>query len=302
MTLQQLRYAIGVADLSSMNKAAKEFYLSQPALSSAIRDVEEEIGFSIFERNSRGVLVTPEGHEFLSYARQIVTQYSLMEDRYIRKERKECFSVSTQHYSFAVDAFIELVKDMGMEKYEFSLMEMRTADIIKNVRDFTSEIGVLYLDSDNEAVLTKMLRESSLSFTHLFDCSVCVYMASSHPLAKKKLLTLEELEPYPNLSFDQGTENSFYFAEEVLSTYDYDRMIKANDRATMLNLMTGLNGYTLCSGIISENLNGSGYVAVPLKSDHVMHLGFIHRSNSILTDLAEKYVSYLKSYEKYAMN
>ena len=200
-----------------------------------------------------------------------------------------------------MDAFIELVKSEGMEKYEFSIMEMRTANVISDVRDFRSEIGVLYLDDDNSEVLGKLFRENSLTWEPLFDCSVCVYLASSHPLAKEKVIRLEELEEYPNLSFDQGMSNSFYFSEEVLSTYDYDRVIKANDRATMLNLMTGLNGYTLCSGIISENLNGSGYAAVPLETDHVMHIGYVRRAGSSLSILGQKYITYLKRYESMVM-
>ncbi len=301
MTLQQIRYVIAVADCESINKAAKQFYLSQPALSSAIREIEEEIGFSLFERNNRGVVVTAEGHEFLSYARQIAEQYELLTDRFVNKQRKEKFSVSTQHYSFAIDAFIELVKSEGMEKYEFSVMEMRTSNVITDVRDFRSELGVLYLDEDNKEVLTKLFRENSLTWEPLFDCSVCVYLAASHPLAGEKVIRLEELKEYPNLSFDQGASNSFYFSEEVLSTYDYDRVIKTNDRATMLNLMTGLNGYTLCSGIISENLNGSAYRAVPLQSDHVMHIGYVRRAGSTLSIIGQKYISYLKHYEAMAM-
>ncbi len=296
MTLQQLKYAIAVADCKSINKAAREFFLSQPALSSSLHDLEEETGLVIFERNNRGVAVTPEGKDFLSYARQINEQYELMEDRFIRREIREKFGVTTQHYSFAVKAFVELVKSVGMEKYEFSVSEARTAEVLDDVKSFRSEIGVLFVDDFNNEVMNRMFRENSLVFEELFSCHTYVYLSSEHPLAKKKKIRFEDLQEYPNLSFDQGTSNSLYFAEEVLSTYEYERMIKANDRATMLNLMKGLNGYTLCSGIICEDLNGTDFKAVPLDNKEIMHIGYVKRANSSLSPLGIKYVGYLKEY------
>lgn len=296
MTLQQMRYVIAVADCRSINKAAKEFFLSQPALSEAVHELEEEIGMTIFSRSNRGVSLTPSGKEFLSYARQITGQYDLMEDRFVKKQAKEKFSVSCQHYSFAVNAFIELVKTVGMEKYEFAISETRTADILEDVKSFRSEVGVLFTDSFNNAVMSKLFRESSLRFEELFTCHTYVYLSSSHPLASKKKIKFENLKGYPCLSFDQGTNNALYYSEEVLSTYEYDRMIKVNDRATMLNLMTGLGGYTLCSGIICEDLNGGGFRAVPLDDDEVMHIGVVYREDASLSAIAAEYIENLKKY------
>lgn len=296
MTLQQLKYVTAVADCESINKAAKQFYLSQPALSGAIHELEEEMGFSIFDRTNRGVCLTPEGREFLSYARQLSEQYELMEDRFVRKKAREKFGVSAQHYSFAVKAFIELVNSVGMEKYEFSISETRTADVINDVKSFISEIGILYMDDFNSEVMKKLLRDNSLEFEELFSCHTYVYLSARHPLAERERIDFEDLKEYPNLTFDQGVNNSFYYAEEVLSTYEYDRMIRANDRATMLNLMTGLNGYTLCSGIICEDLNGDDFRAVPLNDDEVMHIGYVKRTGATLSALGQKYVENLKKY------
>ena len=296
MTLAQLRYTIEIAKAGSMNEAAKSLYISQPSLSTAIRELEAETGVEIFRRTNRGIAVTPAGEEFLGYARQVVEQYKLMEAKYISKEQsRKKFSVSMQHYTFAVNAFVELVKQFGMDEYEFAVHETKTYQVIEDVRDFKSEIGILYVNDFNRKVLTKMFHEYGLEFHELLNCSIYVYMWKGHPLADKKEIALEELEDYPCLSFDQGTNNSFYFAEEVLSTYQYKRLVRANDRATMLNLMVGLNGYTLCSGILCEELNGEDYGAVRLKSDETMTIGYLKRKGIALSPLGQKYLEELRA-------
>ena len=297
MTLQQLKYVTVIADCGSMNEAAKTLFVSQPSLSGAVKELEEEAGIEIFKRTNKGVLPTPEGEEFLGYARQLLNQYDLMEDRFIRRTIvKKKFSVSMQHYSFAVKAFVELVKQYGMDEYEFAVYETKTGEVISNVRNFRSEIGVLYENEFNNQALSKILKENNLEFHELFDCQEYVYLWSGHPLAKKKEITLEDLEDYPFLSFDQGSNNSFYFAEEVFSTYEYKQSIKANDRATMLNLMKGLNGYTLCSGIICENLNGSEYCAVKLSTEETMTIGYLKRKGIPLSSIGKEYLKEISKY------
>lgn len=302
MTLVQLKYAITVANADSMSEAARELFISQPSLSAAIKDLEEEIGIELFHRTNRGISLTPDGKEFIGYARQVVEQYSLMESKYIDKTaEKKKFSVSMQHYSFAVNAFVELVKQFGMDKYEFAVRECRTYEVIEDVKNFRSEVGILYINDFNRKVLQKLFKDSELEFVPILDCSIYVYLWKGHPLAKQKKIRLEELEEYPCLAFDQGNNNSFYFAEEVLSTYEYKRLIRANDRATMLNLMVGLNGYTMCSGIICEPLNGSDYLAVKLDSDEVMTIGYLKRKNVALSALGQKYVDELSKYKDSAL-
>lgn len=303
MTLSQLKYAITVSDAKSMNEAAKQLYISQPSLSNAIKDLENEIGVEIFRRSNRGISLTPEGEEFVGYARQVVEQYQLMEAKYIQKEKvKKKFSVSMQHYTFAVNAFVEMVKQFGMDEYEFAVHETKTYDVIEDVKNFKSEIGILYVNEFNRKILMKLFKESNLEFHPLLDCSIYVYMWKGHPLADKEEIALEELDEYPCLSFEQGNFNSFYFAEEVLSTYEYKRLIKANDRATLLNLMVGLNGYTLCSGIICEELNGSDYCAIKLKSDEVMTIGYLVRSGVAISELGNKYLEEIAKYKDKALD
>lgn len=302
MTLAQLRYAITVAGASSMNEAAGKLFISQPSLSASIKELEAEVGVELFKRTNRGISVTPEGEEFIGYARQVVEQYNLIESKYILKENtKKKFGVSMQHYTFAVKAFVEMVKQFGMDEYEFEIHETKTYDVIKDVKNCKSEIGVLYINDFNKKVLTKLFHQSGVEFHELLKCHIYVYLWKGHPLASKKEITLEELEEYPCLSFDQGHNNSFYFAEEVLSTYDYKRLIKANDRATFLNLMIGLNGYTLCSGIMCEELNGSDYCAVKLKSDEIMTIGYISRKGVPISPLGKKYLEEISKYKDKAL-
>lgn len=302
MTLTQLRYIITVAESKSMNKAAKKLFISQPSLSSAIKELEEEIGIEVFIRNNKGVFTTTEGEEFIGYARQVVEQYGLIETKYIDKGSiKKKFGVSTQHYTFAVKAFVEMVKQFGIDEYEFAIYETKTYEVIENVKNFKSEIGILYLNEFNQKVLNKLFAENGLVFHPILDCHIYVYMWKGHPLADREKITLEELEEYPCLAFDQGKNNSFYFAEEVLSTYHYKQLIRASDRATLLNLMVGLNGYTLCSGIICEELNGSDYCAVRLHSDETMTIGYLSRKGVMISSLGKKYIEELSKYEDKAL-
>lgn len=298
MTLTQLKYVIEIANSSSMNEAAKNLFISQPSLSESIKDLEAEIGLSIFIRSNRGVQLTSEGSDFLGYARQIVEQYELMENRYIKKENiKQKFSVSTQHYTFAVNAFVEVMKKYGVHEYDFSIFETKTGEVIDNVDKFRSEIGILYLNDFNRDVLTKLFLSKGLSFHSLFDCHIYVYLYKGHPLANKESIKLEELLDYPCLAFDQGENNSFYFAEELYSTYEYKQIIHANDRATMLNLFVAMNGFTLCSGIICEDLNGDNYCAVRLDSDDKMTVGYIKKKGIPLSKMGKLYVDEISKYE-----
>ena len=303
MTIQQLNYVITISEAGSLNKAAEVLYVTQPSLTSAVRELEKEIGITIFNRGGKGVTLTNDGAEFIQYARQVVTQYDRLLEKYgkggnLRKK----FGISCQHYSFAVKSFVEMVKQFDTDEYEFAIRESKTRDVIEDVTSGKSEVGILYLSDFNRKAIGKFLKSSQLEFHPLIQCEPYVYLWKGHPLAGKKSITLEDLRDYPCLSFEQGPSGAFYFSEEILSTYDYIRTIKATDRATMLNLMVGLNGYTLCSGIICEELNGSDYVAVAFedKEEEVaagrMEIGYIVKENMILSQMAEKYIAELKRY------
>ena len=299
MTLQQLRYAVAIAEHKSMNKAAAELFITQPSLSNTIKDLEEEIHTEIFVRSNRGISITPEGEEFLGYARQMLDHYRLIEERYVENApSKKRFSVSMQHYTFAVEAFIQMAKSFNMDEYEFAVHETKTSEVIENVRLNRSEIGIIYKNEFNSKFIEKILKENGLEFIPLFECKIYVYLSKSNPLASKETIDFEDLQQYPCLSFEQGDNNSFYFAEEVLSTYDYRQIIKANDRATLLNLMVGLNGYTLCSGIICSELNGDEYAAIPLNTEETMTIGYIKHRKMPLSRLGRRYIEELQKYEE----
>ncbi len=302
MTLTQLNYIITIAETKSMNKAAEQLYVSQPSLTSAVKELEKELGVTLLYRSGRGVTLTNDGMEFLMYARQIYSQYESVMEKYGKGGGyKKKFGVSTQHYSFAVKAFVDMAKKFDMSKYEFAIRETRTAEVLSDVSTMRSEIGVLYLCDFNRKALEKMMKSAGLTFHHLIDCQAYVYIWKNHPLAKEKSISFEQLEGYPCLAFEQGDNGSFYFAEEILSTNEYSQVIKANDRATMLNLMVGLNGYTLCSGIICEELNGDDYIAVPFQDDaqnpnSVMEIGYIVRKNTMLSEMGKLYIELIRKY------
>ena len=295
MTLQQLKYVIEVARSRSINKAAQSLFISQPSLSNALKELEEEIGITIFLRTNKGIVITQEGSEFLGYARQVVEQAELLENRYTKtRSLQQNFSVSGQHYAFAVSAFVRLLKEYDREEYEFTLRETRTYEIIDDVKNLRSEIGILYMNDFNKHVISKFLREGNLKFHELFEAKPHIFISSSNPLAKQDYVTLEDLDPYPYLSYEQGEYNSFYFSEEILSTLTRPKNIKVSDRATLFNLLIGLNGYTISTGVISHKLNSKDIIAVPLKVDERIHVGYITHKNVTTSKLGNIYIQYLK--------
>ena len=302
MTLQQLNYVVVISEMGSFNKAAERLYVAQPSLTSAMKELEKELGIVIFNRTGRGVTLTADGAEFLPYARQVLEQYRNLQDVYGKKgRRRQKFAVSTQHYSFAVKAFVEMTRSFDMAEYEFAIRETRTRDVIDDVTSSRSEIGILYMNDFNRRAISKLLSSGNLAFHHLIDCAAYVYLWRQHPLAGRASISFADLAEYPCLSFEQGDNSNFYLAEELLPTNEYPKLIKACDRATMLNLMVGLNGYTLCSGIICEELNGDEYIAVPYQDetggqDCRMEIGYITRKNSLLSTAGERYISEIRRY------
>ncbi len=297
MTLQQIHYAIVISETGSMNKAAELLYISQPSLTAAVKELEKEIGITVFNRSGKGVSLTADGMEFLTHARQVYQQYETLSEKYSGGRVKRKFGVSAQHYSFAVQAFVDTVKEYDTCDYEFAVRETNTADVINDVVSLKSEIGILYLSSFNRQFITKILNANQLEFHHLTDCGVYAYLWKGHPLAGREAVSLSELESYPCLTFEQGDKGSFYFAEEIFGTSEYSRVIKATDRSTMLNLMKGLGGYTFCSGIICGSLNGEDYAAVPIADNaDLMEIGYILRKNIILSDTGKNYIEKLKAF------
>lgn len=297
MTLQQLRYAVTVAEMGTITEAADKLYISQPSLTNAIRELEKEMNIQIFNRTNKGISISKEGEDFLGYARQVLEQAAILEDKYKGRDGgKKQFCISTQHYSFAVNAFVDLIKEYGQDEYDFSIRETQTYEIIDDVAQMRSEIGILFLNDFNEAVIRKILKSHELEFYELFVAKPHVFISRNHPLANETMIINEQLTPYPYLSFEQGEHNSFYFSEEIFSTSERKKNIRVRDRATLFNLLIGLNGYTVCSGVIDKKLNGKDIISVPLAEESDMHIGYITHKKGMVSRLGNTYLEALKKY------
>ncbi len=295
MTLQQINYILTISDSRSMNKAAEKLFIAQPTLTGAVRDVESELGIQIFHRTHKGVTPTVEGELFISKIKHVYQQYEeIMEEYGEEMKFRRRFAVSMQHYSFAVNAFIEMAKHYDSNHFDLAIRETATANVIKDVSLLKSEIGIIYICEANQRVINRLLRENELDFTTLIECPASVYLSRSHPLAGEKELTFEQLDPYPCLSFEQENESEIYFAEEILIEHAYQKTVKATDRATMMNLMEGLNGYTLCSSIYSEKLSGDQFLVIPFKDNGTeqskMNIGYITKKNSVLSSMGKQFI------------
>ena len=294
MRIQQLHYIIKIVETGSMNEAAKQLFITQPSLSNAVRDLEREMGIEIFIRNPKGITLTKDGVEFLSYARQVVEQTALLEERYKSQgHTRELFSVSAQHYAFVVNAFVSLLKETDMTRYELFLRETRTYEIIDDVKNFRSDIGVLFLNSYNHDVLTKMFDYNHLTYTSLFKAHPHIFVSKDNPLAKHQSVSLSDLEDFPYLSYDQGIHNSFYFSEEIMSQISHKKSIVVSDRATLFNLMIGLDGYTIATGILNSNLNGDNIVSISLEVDDEIDIIYLKHEKANLSKMGEKFIDYL---------
>ena len=299
MTIQQLKYIITVAETGSITEAAKKLYISQPSLSNAIKDIEKETKLTVFHRSRQGIALTKEGLEFLGYARSVVQQMELLENRFVSNEpAKLRFGVSTQHYTFTSNAFVEMVERFGQERYEFILNETQTIQIMEDVKNRFSDLGILFISNGNKAIIRKELEDRRLQFFELFTAKPHVFLSADHPLAERKSVTLSQLRDYPRRNFIQGSYESSYFSEELFSDVESDRIIRVSDRGAIVNLMIGMNDYTISSGIFPRYLQGDAIVSVPLSEKEEMHIGYIINEHQELSPLAEDYIHALRQYGK----
>ena len=297
MRIQQLEYLERIVEAGSINEAAKRLFLTQPSLSNAVKELENEMGIQIFQRSSGGISLTAEGREFMTYSKQILDQVNLMNERYKNgQQRKQSFSVSAQHYAFVVHAFVELIKSVNANEYQFTLRETETQNIFNDLAQFKSELGILYTNGFNQKIMQRLFKENNLVFTPLFVAKPHIFVSRYNPLTSKSSVNLSDLEDYPYLSYEQGEVNSFYFSEEILSTLSHKKSIKVSDRATIFNLMVGLNGYTISSGIISSKLNDDKIVAIPLNVYDDITMGWLKHRQVELSPLAERYLTMLKEH------
>ena len=300
MNINQLKYVLEVAASSSMREAATRLFVTQPALSSSIRELEEELGIHIFNRTNKGISLTPEGREFIVYAKKSVGQYAILEDRYLSANRnRERFSVSTQHYNFAIHSFTEVIRKFSPEKFLFSIHETKTRDVLEHVRDMKSEVGIVSYSSANEAVLKKLLKEYQLDFVPLMTRAAYAYVWKDHPYAGRDVVSLEELKKFPCVAFDQSDDSNFYLTEEAMADYDFEKMIRSDDRATTMEILAELNGYSIGSGMLSgDDVILQGLTAIKLKEEDPLIIGYITRSGAELSKYGKEYVNDLQRFRE----
>jgi len=300
LTINQLKYVITISKSSSMREAAGSLFVSQPALSASIAELEAELDMVLFERTNKGVRITPEGKDFLEYAKKVIGQYAVLEERYLSEDKhKERFSVSTQHYTFAIKCFTKVVKAFDPETYEFNIHETRTGEVLENVRDLKSEVGVVSFTGDTEKILKKLIKEYQLEFVPLMTRETYVYFWKNHPLANRDSVSIEELGDYPCVSFEQGSENDFYLNEEALGNYHFKKMIKSDDRATSMEIIAELGGYSIGSGMLSgQGQVLKGLISVKLKEEDPLTIGYITRKGHKLSVFAKAYVDELNEYKE----
>ena len=300
MNLNQIKYVLAVANSASMREAATNLYISQPALSSSIQELENELGIQIFERSNKGISLTDAGHEFLIYAKKVIGQYEILEERYLSPDKeKEKFSVSTQHYNFAIRSFANMIARFTPDKFLFSIHETKTREVLEHVRDLKSEVGVVSYSGGNEGVLRKLLKEYQLEFVPLMKRETYAYVWKGHPFADRKEISLEELRDYPCITFDQSDDSNFYLTEEAMADYDFNKLIKSDDRATTMELIASLQGYSIGSGMLAEDdAILKGMISIKLKEEDPLTIGYITRKGSRLSTSGKAYVEELLKYKE----
>ncbi len=300
MNISQIKYVLEVAKSTSIRKAAEKLYISQPALSASIKELEEELGILIFERTNKGISLTDEGREFVTYAKKVHSQYEILEDRYLSRDSdKERFSVSSQHYNFSIRAFTEVIKKHGPDRYVFSFHETKTREVLEDVRTLKSEVGIISFSGANEGVIRKLIRESGLDFTPLMKRETYIYVWKDHEFAGRQEISIDELSDYPCISFDQSDNSNFYLSEEAMADYEFKKLIKSDDRATTMELIAELHGYAIGSGMLAgDQAILKGMVSIKLKEEDPLTIGYIVRTGSYLSIYGKDYVEELLKYKE----
>lgn len=300
MNINQLKYVLEVSSSSSMREASAKLFVSQPALSASIRELEEEIGIQLFQRRNNGVVLTEEGREFVTYAKKAVGQYESLESRYLYKDKyREKFSVSTQHFNFAIKSFTNVIKQFNPQKYMFSIHETKTKEVLENVRDMKSEVGIVSYSGTNKEVIKKLLKSYQLEFYPLMIKETYVYVWKDNALASRTSISLDELTGYPCISFDQSGDNYVYLTEEAMADYDFEKLIKSDDRATTMELIADLNGYSVGSGMLSgDDVILQGLVSIKLEEEDPLYIGYITRKGAMLSEFGQAYVQELLKYKE----
>lgn len=289
MTFQQLKYVIKIVETGSISAAAKELYISQPSLSKAVMELENELDTTLFIREKTGIRLTEDGNQFVVRAKQIIDQMDMLEKSFSEKsETKTTFSIASHHYNFVVAAFTQLIKELGEDSFDFAIKEMPTSYIIDDVKHGYSELGIIYLSKFNNEVIKKRLQNEGLEFKNLFRETPHVCIADNNSLAKEDLITFNDLKDMPRISYEQKYDDSYFFYEELHSACSTSKDITVLDKATLIYMLKELNAYTISTSVLGARSREAGAVTIPLDSDEYMDIGYIHLAGRPLSEMAER--------------
>ena len=292
MTVQQCRYALEIAKQGSFNEAAKNLFVAQSSLSSSIKALEEELGITVFDRVSNGVLLTEEGAEFIRYATQLVEQHDFVLKRYSYQQSSQKLYISTQHYDFVADIFGKLLWETKAESYQFALRETQTYQVIREIETAYSDIGVLAIKGNDDGIMKRYLHKKGLLFTPFLKAFPHVFVRKKHPLAKEKSLCYHQLKEYAYVSYEQGEHHNSFFTEEIMNSFS-DKHIEISDRASLMNVLLSTDCYTVGTGIMPSALNNGNIVSIPLDSEEFYTIGYILHGNKKITPLMERFIALL---------
>ena len=293
MTIQQCRYVLEIAECGSFSQAAKQLFVAQSSLSFGVKSLENELGICIFERAGNGVYLTDAGAEFVKYARQICKDSELIQERYDKNIRQKLY-IATQHYDFIADIFGKFLTQVENDSYRFSIREIETYNVIRDVQTVCSDIGILSIKDSNLEIMKRYLSRRKLSFTPLITVHPHVFFRKGHPLAGKAIVTVGQLQSYPYVSYEQGEHNSDYFTEELMDATYIDKHIEISDRATLMNLLMVTDSYTVGTGIMPSALNKGDIVSVPLDTKTQYHIGYILNNERKVSEITQKFIERLQ--------
>lgn len=295
MTLQQIRYINEISKHSSISKAAQALFVTQPSISKAVKELEDELGIRILDRNSKGILFTKEGSELLSYAKMLLEQTESITYHFNRQKNPDILKlcISSQHYGFAIQALAKLMETCHAKKYEFTIRECKTSDVIDDVYNNKSIIGILSIGDTTELFFQRHFTSKNLVFTPLKSMQIHAFLRKEHPLAGNDMVTLDQLKNYPCLTYLQD-DSSFHFAEEALVVENPDKLVYIKDRGATNNLISNTDSYNIGTGCIIPNYMDSNIISIPIDGGEQISLGWIRRYDAALSPDILTYISYLE--------
>ncbi|MBP3395766.1 MAG: LysR family transcriptional regulator, partial [Clostridia bacterium] len=291
MTIQQCKYVLEIARAGSFSEAAKQLFIAQSSLSISIKSLEQELNIRIFERSGNGVYLTDDGAEFVKYATEICENSDFVAERYSTRHVQQKLYIATQHYDFIADIFGKLLKETITESYRFSIKEIETYNVIREVETAHSDVGIIAIKDGDYEIMRRYLGKKGLSFTPVLNVSPHVFFRRGHPLAGAAPLSAAALRKYPYVSYEQGEHTSSFFTEELMDVSSIDKHVEISDRATLMNVLMLTDAYTIGTGMMPSALNKGDIVSVPFESDAYYIIGYLLNQDRKISDMTKKFIA-----------